>query len=418
MVQRPRLVERVRPSVGRSGPEFVAGHRAAVRLVAARRGRPTATAPAAPAGRPGAARRPRRAAVGPRRGVELLLRRARSRASPFGCRPPSSLALAGGERQGRRTRKPRRPLRFRDDRSRMAWYFMALSYGGSRIRCVHGADDGPGRCGPLAVKVQDRSPYPASRAPQEASPDELGRTGGEMAANVSTDHGAETTPPAVGPSTLRRVTVVVGFILLPLGAIILASAPLLHASGWTGAALVAGRSGGADGRYRPGGRGCARRAPQVAPGVDRLDGAAVTAGEVDPGSNGRARGTVRGDWRGRSTEGLSCRSGIGWTQGGGWRSGCATCGARTWWCSGLPRGGVPVAAEVARALDAPLDVIVVRKLGVPFQPELAMGAVGEGGALVRERACGAPSARQRGRVRRGGAAGARGGRAAGVAVPG
>jgi len=49
---------------------------------------------------------------------------------------------------------------------------------------------------------------------------------------------------------------------------------------------------------------------------------------------------------------------------------------------GLPRGGVPVAAEVARVLDAPLDVIVARKLGVPFHPELAMGAVGEGGALV------------------------------------
>lgn len=49
---------------------------------------------------------------------------------------------------------------------------------------------------------------------------------------------------------------------------------------------------------------------------------------------------------------------------------------------GLPRGGVPVAAEVARALDAPLDVIVVRKLGVPSQPELAMGAVGEDGVLV------------------------------------
>jgi putative phosphoribosyl transferase len=48
----------------------------------------------------------------------------------------------------------------------------------------------------------------------------------------------------------------------------------------------------------------------------------------------------------------------------------------------LPRGGVPVAAEVARALDAPLDVVVVRKLGVPFQPELGMGAVGEGGARV------------------------------------
>jgi len=49
---------------------------------------------------------------------------------------------------------------------------------------------------------------------------------------------------------------------------------------------------------------------------------------------------------------------------------------------GLPRGGVPVAFEVAEALDAPLDVIVVRKLGVPFQPELAMGAIGEGGVRL------------------------------------
>jgi putative phosphoribosyl transferase len=49
---------------------------------------------------------------------------------------------------------------------------------------------------------------------------------------------------------------------------------------------------------------------------------------------------------------------------------------------GLPRGGVPVAFEVARALDAPLDVIVVRKLGVPFQPELAMGAIGEDGVRI------------------------------------
>ena len=49
---------------------------------------------------------------------------------------------------------------------------------------------------------------------------------------------------------------------------------------------------------------------------------------------------------------------------------------------GLPRGGVPVAFQVARSLAAPLDVILVRKLGVPFQPELAMGAVGEGGVLV------------------------------------
>lgn len=49
---------------------------------------------------------------------------------------------------------------------------------------------------------------------------------------------------------------------------------------------------------------------------------------------------------------------------------------------GLPRGGVPVAAEVARALGAPLDVILVRKLGVPFQPELGMGAIGEDGVRV------------------------------------
>lgn len=49
---------------------------------------------------------------------------------------------------------------------------------------------------------------------------------------------------------------------------------------------------------------------------------------------------------------------------------------------GLPRGGVPVAFEVAQALRAPLDVIVVRKLGVPGQPELAMGAVGEDDVVV------------------------------------
>jgi putative phosphoribosyl transferase len=48
----------------------------------------------------------------------------------------------------------------------------------------------------------------------------------------------------------------------------------------------------------------------------------------------------------------------------------------------LPRGGVPVAAEVAAALHAPMDVLVVRKLGVPFHEELAMGAVAEGGVQV------------------------------------
>jgi putative phosphoribosyl transferase len=48
----------------------------------------------------------------------------------------------------------------------------------------------------------------------------------------------------------------------------------------------------------------------------------------------------------------------------------------------LPRGGVPVAAEVASVLDAPLDLILVRKIGAPFQPELAMGAVVDGGAPI------------------------------------
>ena len=53
---------------------------------------------------------------------------------------------------------------------------------------------------------------------------------------------------------------------------------------------------------------------------------------------------------------------------------------------GLPRGGVPVAAQVAAALGAPLDVIVVRKLGIPYQPEVAMGAIGEGGVRVLDEA--------------------------------
>lgn len=49
---------------------------------------------------------------------------------------------------------------------------------------------------------------------------------------------------------------------------------------------------------------------------------------------------------------------------------------------GLPRGGVAVGFEVASALEVPLDVILVRKLGLPSQPELAMGALGEGGVLI------------------------------------
>jgi predicted phosphoribosyltransferase len=51
----------------------------------------------------------------------------------------------------------------------------------------------------------------------------------------------------------------------------------------------------------------------------------------------------------------------------------------------LPRGGAPVAAEIAAALAAPLDLIFVRKIGVPFQPELAMGAVVDGAAPLTVR---------------------------------
>jgi putative phosphoribosyl transferase len=52
---------------------------------------------------------------------------------------------------------------------------------------------------------------------------------------------------------------------------------------------------------------------------------------------------------------------------------------------GLPRGGVPVACEVAAALRAPVDVLVVRKLGAPFNPELALGAIAYGGVTVYNR---------------------------------
>ena len=52
----------------------------------------------------------------------------------------------------------------------------------------------------------------------------------------------------------------------------------------------------------------------------------------------------------------------------------------------LPRGGVPVAYEIARGLHAPLDVFIVRKLGVPSHPELAMGAIASGGIRVIDRA--------------------------------
>ncbi len=72
---------------------------------------------------------------------------------------------------------------------------------------------------------------------------------------------------------------------------------------------------------------------------------------------------------------------------------------------GLPRGGVPVAFEVAHALDQPLDIIVVRKLGVPFQPELAMGAIGEEGVRILNRGDAAVRSYHRERARRGGTTG-------------
>lgn len=52
---------------------------------------------------------------------------------------------------------------------------------------------------------------------------------------------------------------------------------------------------------------------------------------------------------------------------------------------GLPRGGVPVAVEVAKALNAPVDVLLVRKIGAPFNPELAVGSIAMGGVMVHNR---------------------------------
>ncbi len=84
----------------------------------------------------------------------------------------------------------------------------------------------------------------------------------------------------------------------------------------------------------------------------------------------------------------------------------------------LPRGGVPVALEVAQALALPLDVIVVRKLGVPFQPELAMGAIGEGGVAGGQRRGAPPGRGDAQSVRRSRAAGAGGTGPPGPALPG
>lgn len=64
--------------------------------------------------------------------------------------------------------------------------------------------------------------------------------------------------------------------------------------------------------------------------------------------------------------------------------------ALTKWCNGktailaLPRGGVPVAYEIAKILDLPLDTIIVRKLGIAFNPEFAFGAISEAGVIIKD----------------------------------
>jgi len=91
----------------------------------------------------------------------------------------------------------------------------------------------------------------------------------------------------------------------------------------------------------------------------------------------RARAAIR--FRDRAEAGRTLAESLSWLAG---REGLLVLG--------LPRGGVPVAYEVARALDAPLDVFVVRKLGLPGHEELAMGAIASGGVrflnepLIRE----------------------------------
>ena len=68
--------------------------------------------------------------------------------------------------------------------------------------------------------------------------------------------------------------------------------------------------------------------------------------------------------------------------GKGWRKRLAAFKGEDCVVLALPRGGVPVAAQVAAALDAPLDLLLVRKIGAPRQPELAIGAVIDGGTPI------------------------------------
>lgn len=104
-------------------------------------------------------------------------------------------------------------------------------------------------------------------------------------------------------------------------------------------------------------------------------GPVSTAGSADAGEAGQASGADAGRAEGVEGQGEVGAGGPG--AGRAARCDAGRAGPPPPVVLGLPRGGVPVAAEVAAALDAPLDVLLVRKLGVPFQPELAMGAIGE-----------------------------------------
>jgi len=107
------------------------------------------------------------------------------------------------------------------------------------------------------------------------------------------------------------------------------------------------------------------------------------------GDDPRLRGDLRVAWRGRGWETFGMSNGSERVFADRGEAGRMLAGELGKYARrddvvvlGLPRGGVPVAAEVARALRAPLDVLVVRKLGAPGQEELAIGAIGEGGVRV------------------------------------
>lgn len=112
----------------------------------------------------------------------------------------------------------------------------------------------------------------------------------------------------------------------------------------------------------------------MAPLCARVLTSTLSTPRVDEGAQSTASGGVHVRFRDRATAGRPLSQAVR-------QAGIGDAGQDVI-VLGLPRGGVPVAFEVARALGAQLDVIVVRKLGTPFQRELAMGAIGEDGVRV------------------------------------